>query len=1205
MLLHFKKISASRTEFDAHVHPRTIITQTSRSVLGRLVAVLFMGLWLASAAHGQVLYGSLTGDVTDPKGATVPGARVEVTNISTGDVRTISTDDRGSYRVTDLQIGVYKITISMASFKTLIKEDVRIDANKVYRFDAQLEVGQVIETVVVTATLQETLQTDRGDVNVTKTDREINNLPLFGSAGRNYQTLISLIPGTARATGGFFTGNGAGEDNSAAGNPQRSISYNVNGVSRLQNNTRIDGSSIIYPWLPANTVYVPPAEAIQEVNIVTNAFDAEQGLAGGAAINLTIKTGGNDFHGAGWGYDTNSRFQSRNFFQSPSQTKIPKNILAQFGYAFNGPVILPRFGEGGKSIWNGKNKLFFFTDLERTTQRNAAGTTRTIAPLSLRPDASGNISFAGTGTTIYDPASNPDPRLRTPFPNNTIPANRIDIAALELIKRLPPPTGAGFTNNFASTGVGEFNRTNIDTKINYVGSKLSLWGRYSRSPTIIIDPPIFGEIGGGALNGGQLGTAPGLINVVGVGGTYTFSPTVVLDGNIGYTRQRLAAENFDINTPFGLSVLKIPGTNGPDRLQGGVPAFQITGWNNIGNDNTGNPFLFRDNQYVAAANLSWLKGAHSFRFGADFLNPRINHFQPQGAAFQTVRGTFQFSGTAAALEGCDAANTGTAVCGQPGTIPVSAVAAANAFNAWAAFLLGLPSGAGKADQLRNPNSVWWKQYALYARDHWQIGRRVTLTYGLRWEWFPVPRKDHTGINRFDPATGQVITGGLSGLPFNGGATSGPGLLLPRIGIAYRYNDKTVIRGGYGQSSDPRPFQDVRNAYPVVNIWSMPSISFNGLSGTSGFIPVTTLRQGLINTSTAPDLSKGSIPLPPNTGTTTFPKDPMRNRIHSFNLIIERQLPGKFAAQVGYVGTRAVGQMGFININPSAPGTSDAGRPLIGFGINADIASIQPYGTTTYDGLQSQVTRRWASSLFGVAYTWSKTINFADNDGGPRIGYLPEKQRNRGPATYDRTHNLQSYLVYDLPFGKGQRWAKEGLASKIFGGYQVSGLMSIMSGLPFYVVQNTAPNLLARGSGQVPNQVNPTIRILGGIGTPAQRGSAGGPWFDNTVLGGPAIFGATCTANCSWALENGARFGSAGRNNLRAPSFFEMDMTMYRTFSLSERVKFQLRAEALNLLNHANFNLPDANVNSTTFGFITSTYGPNQSRQWRFGARLSF
>ena len=514
------------------------------------------------------------------------------------------------------------MTVSPASFKTTLKEDVRIEANKTYRFDPQLEVGGVEETVVVSAVDDVTLQTDRGDVNVTQTARQINNLPLYGSIGRNYQSLVLLVPGTARGTGGFFiNASGNGEDNSEAGNPQRSMSFNVNGVSRLQNNTKIDGSSIIYPWLPGNTVYVPPAEAIQEVNIVTNAFDAEQGLAGGAAINVSIKSGGNDFHGAAWGYNTNSRFRSRRYFQAVTETNNPKDILTQFGYALSGPIILPNFGEGGPSIWSGKNKLFFFTDLERTTRRNAAGTIRTVAPASLRPDANGNVSFNGTGITVFDPLSHPDPRFRTAFPNNTIPANRIDIAALEIIRRLPLPTQSGFTNNFATTGVAEFNRTNVDLKINYdSGSKLTLFGRYSRSPTLIIDPPVFGEVSGPALNGGQLGTAPGLINLFGLGGTYTFTSNVVLDANAGYTRQVLGAEGFDIVSNFGLDVLQIPGTNGPDRLQGGVPAFQINGgWTNIGNDNTGNPFLFRDNQYVAAANLSWLKGTHSLRFGVDYL----------------------------------------------------------------------------------------------------------------------------------------------------------------------------------------------------------------------------------------------------------------------------------------------------------------------------------------------------------------------------------------------------------------------------------------------------------------------------------------------------------------------------------------------------------------------------------------------------------
>src|SRR5262245_36266376 len=471
-------------------------------------------------AEAQVLYGSLTGNVTDPTGAVVSGAKVEVLNVSTGVAKTAVTDERGGFLFSDLQAGVYKVTVTAANFKGLLQENIKIDANTTRRLDAEMQVGDVTATVQISSDTQ-ALQTERPDVNITQSARKINNLPLFGSVGRNYQTLIQLIPGTSRSQG--FVGNGSGEENSAAGNPQRSISYNVNGVSRLQNNTRIDGSSVIYPWLPTNTVYVPPAESIQEVNIVTNAFDAEQGLAGGAAVNVTIKTGGNQLHGVGWGFDTNSAFLSRRFFQPANQTKIPKNILAQFGYALSGPVYLPK-------IFNGKNKLFFFTDLERTTQRNAAGGTATVAPAILRPDANGNVNFTGTGITVYDPLSNPNPALRTPFLNNTIPAGRIDLAANELIKRLPTPILPSLTNNFPTTGVGEFNRTNIDTKINYEsGGKITLFGRYSISPTIIIDPPIFGEISGPALNGGQLGTAPGRIQVVGFGGTYTFSPNLVLD----------------------------------------------------------------------------------------------------------------------------------------------------------------------------------------------------------------------------------------------------------------------------------------------------------------------------------------------------------------------------------------------------------------------------------------------------------------------------------------------------------------------------------------------------------------------------------------------------------------------------------------------------------------------------------------------------
>lgn len=1115
-----------------------------------LALLLLLALATPRGVDAQVLYGSLTGNVTDPTGAVVSGAKVEALNIGTGVSNSAVTDERGSYLFSNLQAGLYKVTVTSANFKALVRENVRIESNTIRRLDGRLEVGDVTAVVQVAAT-GDALQTERADVNFVQPARQINDLPLTGSVGRNYQSLMALIPGAVSA----------GEQNSAAGSPQRSISYNINGVGRTLNNTRIDGSSVIYPWLPTNTAYVPTAESIQEVNIVTNSFDAEQGLAGGAAVNVITKSGTNEYHGAGWVYDTNSATQARNFFQTTPQ--VPKSILVQWGYAVGGPII--------------KNKLFFFSDLERTTQRQFARVQQfSIAPQSLRPNAQGDVVFptvAQGGATIYDPASNPDPRLRTPFLNNTIPAGRIDLAALELIKRLPNTTGTGFVNNFTPTGVAEFNRINIDNKVNYnTGGKLTVFGRYSISPTDIFEPQILGDAGGDALNGGQNGNAPGRVQVIGTGVTYTLTPNLIMDVNAGYTRQRLGAENVDINSNFGLDVLKIPGTNGPDRLQGGVPSFQISGFANFGNANTGNPFLFRDNQYALAGNFTWIKGAHGFRFGADYQNQQINHFQPQGGTFQTVRGTFQFNGNSTRL--------------QDGPAPTDV-----RFNSWADFLLGLPVNAGKVEQLRNPNSVYMQSYALYARDQWQVTRSLTLNYGLRWERYPFPDRDNTGINRFDPVTGNVLTGGLGGVPRDTGASSGPGQFLPRFGIAYRFKEKTVIRAGYGQSADPRSFAEFRNAFPINNAWAMPLISNNP------FIPVTNLRQGLINTSAPPDLTQGIIKLPANTGTLTYPDNQERKYIQSWNLTVERELPLRFTGQIGYVGTRALGQMGFININAAAPGTGNAGRALARLGLTADINLFSPYMTATYDALQMSFKRRLSSSIFGGAYTFSKAINFMDNDGGPRIQFYPAASRNRGLAGYDRTHNLQLYGLWELPFGRGKQFADEGILSLVLGGFQVSGVMAVVSGAPINIIQGNAGNLNAPGSQQIPDQIKSNVQI-----------------FDDNLKGGlPAggdptryqYFDRTAFAAVNIPAGQPQRFGTVGRNSLRGPGFFNMDLSLFRTFKITEGINFQFRADALNALNHPNFGNPGADVSTAgSFGFITSTVGQG-SRIFRLGARVSF
>jgi len=630
---------------------------------GLVSAIAFLAVlacMCSGTAHAQILYGSLTGNVTDPTNAAIPNAHVEALNMRTGVLRSAATDASGIYRFVELQAGTYRVTISATGFAPKAVESVLVEVNAVRRVDTQLTVGMVTQSVEVT-TAPVLLQTDRADVHTNLDAQQIQNLPISSSEGRSWQSLYNLIPGATPT----------GEANSQAGNPQRAMNTNVNGGSSQGNNTRIDGVQNAYPWLPANIAYVPPADAIETVNVVTNSFDAEQGMAGGLAANVQIKSGTNQFHGSAHEFHTDTTLRAENYFQVQTVQdpvtkqqvpfRKPKDIQNQWGGTFGGPIK--------------KDKLFFFGDWERTEERKLA-TVLTTVPTDAQRNGDFSSAIASnvdcndhttgpnhaTAGCIYDPntgAANGTGRLA--FVGNKVPLGRIDPAALAMLKLIPGANIPGLdSQNFFASNSAQFNRDSMDVKINYIPTQKSMiFGRYSLSRSFIFDPPALGAAGGDATNGGQLGNAYSRIQNVGLGGTYTFSPNLLVDVNLGYTRQRINAQALDIGSNFGLDTLHIPGTNGPDPLQGGIPAFQITGYANLGNPNTGNPFLFRDNQYVSNANLSWTKGKHGLRFGIEFNKTNINHFQPQGGAFQTARGSFQFSGgptALAPLPGCGPPN---------------------------------------------------------------------------------------------------------------------------------------------------------------------------------------------------------------------------------------------------------------------------------------------------------------------------------------------------------------------------------------------------------------------------------------------------------------------------------------------------------------------------------------------------------------------
>jgi hypothetical protein len=1099
--------------------------------------LLLLLLAAADPMLAQVLYGTLTGTVTDSSDAAVPNAKVEAVNSNTGVSRETTTDERGVFVFRDLQAGSYSVTISAAAFSRAKFDNVDIATNTVRRADVKLQLAQVAESVNVSAATL-ALQTDRADVNVQLSKAAITNLPL--GAGRNFQQLYKTIPGFSPPA----------EAHSDAGNPQRALVSNVNGVSYSNTNTRLDGATISYPWLPHIVAYVPPQDAVETVNIVTNSFNAEQGLAGGAAVNVGIKSGTNQFHGTLHEFHTNSRMKARNYFYclyscSGDPNQAPKNIFNQFGGTFGGPIK--------------RNKLFFFGDWERTSRRNNATAFRTLPTAALKRG-----DFNGTGAALFDPATgSPDGSGRQLFPNSTIPAVRFASAAVAMNALVPEPNIPGVNNNFLANGVYEFNRQNADIKINYNPTdKSSVFGRYSISPSRIFDPPSLGAAGGDALAGGQPGLAPGRVQSAAIGGTYTVSPTILVDANIGFTRQRLGAENIDIDKNYGLDTLRIPGTNGSDRLQGGYPRFNISGFSALGNPNVSNPFLFRDNQWVAAGNLGWVRGSHSFRFGGEYAYYTINHFQPQ-AAFGP-RGGFNFTGGLTALRGG---------------------AAPNLYNGYGDWMLGLAQGMGKDLQYVNPAAVRMPSYGFYAQDQWQANRKLTINYGVRYEYYPFATRDHRGGERYDPKTDQVLVGGLGGVPRDTGVNVGKGQIVPRLGISYRLNDKTVLRMGYGISVDPNSFRVMRDSYPAT-------IS-SQFSGASAFEAAGDLRTG-IPIVQGPDLSKGIISIPLAVGTVTFPEQFKRGYIHSYNFTVQRETFAGFVVQAGFVGSKAVRQTAYLNINASQTvGRGNAGRPLFTkFGRISNVTQLTPFRDSTYNSLQTQLTRRLGSSgNFGIAYTYSKALSYADNnDSGLSWHNEDMWERNNALAGFDRTHNFQMYGSYTLPFGKGERFLTSGVGAVLAGGWQINGILSRMSGTPFSV-GSAGTSVDSPGNSQTADQVVSNVKILGGHG----RNES---YFD------PNAF----------APVTAVRFGNTGRNILRGPGFFNTDASIFRNFKITERFTLQFRTEVFGLTNTPQFNNPGATVSGPTrnadgsirvLNGYTEILAAAGERQARFALKLSF
>ncbi|MBI2687825.1 MAG: TonB-dependent receptor [Acidobacteria bacterium] len=1109
---------------------------------GRLALLVFASLLgiLAIPAAAQVLYGTIVGTVEDATGAVVPNAKITVTEKSTGLVRDTTSDVSGNYSLPSLPIGTYSVKVTANGFKSLTRDGVVLTVNTTIRVNTNLEVGAVSEQVTVEASAVQ-LQTDRSDTKTEITSKIVTELPL--NQYRNYQALINLVPGATPAA----------LQNSSTDTPGRALRSFVNGTATNNNVTRLDGATNINIWLPHHVAYVAPAETVENVNITTSSLDAEQGMAGGAAMTVASASGTNQLHGAGWEYHENEGLKSRSYFQAPGVPNAPYKLNI-FGGKLGGAII--------------KNKLFWFAHTEITRQGLGGQGYFTVPDAAMRAgDFSARIGTNGQGV-VYDPATgNADGTGRTPFAGNRVPAGRFSPQALKMLALVPDPNNTAgsylanpltgiFSGNYFNSATGQLNRNNYDGKLNWNrNDKHTMFVKYSMLTALS-----GGVFGLGKAGGSGLGGDPGLGDthqyLATVGTNYAITPTMLLDATWGMTRMDQTAQGQDFGTNFGTDVFGIPGTNGPDPRQSGLPVFNVGGLSTWGQTATWMPLERHERSYTFTTNLSIIKSKHEIRMGFDSVRHKMDHWQPET---DNPRGNFNFGGAVTSLNGGPNAQLA---------------------NGMAQFLLGLPTSISKSLQYELMTTREW-QFGWYLRDRWQINRNVTLNLGVRAERYPLlNRGDGKGIEKLDLSNLKVTLGGRGPIPTNPGINVKPVFFAPRVGLAIRVNDSTVIRTGYGMTIDPLPFsRPIRGFYPLTIAATFQQ--------NTGFQSFGNLATG-IPTLPTPDLSTGIIDLP-NTYAMRSPwGDIKRGGVQSWNFTIERRIGRNLNGSVGYVGTQSSNVLGDRDVNSPAPGAGNNGRPFYAkFGRNIAINMWDGWMSSHYHSLQSSLRGNVTKDLFVQgAYTWSKAINMTDEDGWVSTSWNwdPVIKRNRAAAGYDRTQVFQMGYLYQLPVGKGKAFMNTSnkAANLVLGGWQTGGIYYAMSGTPFTVTAD-GTRLASSGNLQTADQIGNFTYLYGkGTNTP--------------------YFAASNFATPIPTASSPIRFGTTGRNRFRGPGRAGVDFNLLKNFAITEKITVQFRAEAQNLTNTPQFSNPSANVDGGNFGLITGASG---ERQLRFGVRASF
>jgi len=1175
-------------------------------------AVFLLALSQSSMAFGQSVYGSVYGTVTDATGAAVPGATVTVTDVTKGTTVTVQSNGSGDFTVEHLIPDVYDVKVDAGGFKGYQQKGIQVFADAAVKVTAALEVGASAVTVEVNADAVPQLKTDRADVSTNFEARQIEDLPI---PGRNFTGLALLLPGAQQL----------GWSHAASENPQGSLQIMVDGQAFAGTAYELDGTDNQDPILGIIVVN-PNFDSLAESKIATQNYDAEFGKAVSSFVTAQTKSGSNNFHGSAFDYrQSGANLAKDPFTQGPGRSAIPGQLKNQFGGSIGGPIL--------------KNKLFFFGDYQGVRQKVGTANVQTVPSSRLVETCLGKQPATGgiPGCDFSEYAANVTPigtgiiyqTNGQPYPNNVIPASQVSTQAknfFALLEPYAPNTPGSFNglkNNYAGSGTGGLNSDQWDIRGDFtMNDKVHFFGRFSRFTDVLSGTVMFGPAGGAGFGlGGYGGTSKGANDSAALGTDIAINAKLVTDVRLGYFRYNINTSKYDQGTNLA-NQLGIPGMNTGTSITSGAPSFQLEEVGSLGGASPANaqatgpqygaglnvdrcncPLIEREDQYQIVNNWTKLFGNHALKVGADLRYAR-NLRVPSD---NDRTGILYFSNNYTS-------NPGNANLAVP--LPIGGLG-------FATFALGQVTNFLRYVSTSTNAKEFQKRMFFYAQDTWRASPKLSVNYGLRYEfYFPETINGPGNGALLNPDTGYLYVAGIGGVGSNMNWQRTTNTWSPRIGIAYQVRPETVIRAGYGRSFDIGVFGSIFGHAATQNL---PVLSSQQVTQTGGnYTSAFTLAQGPPAPTPTPVPASGLLPNPGALVNSRARPNPLRlPTLDAWNASLQQSLTPTLSLTIAYVGNKGTHTLGDGSGNTTNPMEaaitlpaqySITGQQLhfdpsvsatTNFGVKAlngqPVPGISPSGGTNN---QTYLTRYYGGKLPACADPnyhitdpligpgqcgWTNGITDYSDDFNTHYNSLQvtlAKTFTRGfsmNANYAWQHAISwqsGYYTWSHAATKGtdgflrrQQFIIYGLyelpfgRNKMFGSHVGAVTNQIIGGWQLSPVLNYSSGLpFTLTLGGCPGIPGSAPCYMNGDKSRFQKQITGAPY---TTL---RYFNATALSTV-FTTPGLDQIGTLGRNSLYGPNFFNTDLSVLKSFPIHEAATIQFRMDAYNVMNYISFGSP--------------------------------